>query len=113
MISAIKHLQECYPGVPILMMSIGDKGSKSIDGINTHPGVLPLINTQRQIAKETGICFWNTYQAMGGEHSMIRFVNHVPPMAAKDYTHINVAGGDFIGERLYCALMWEQKRLIQ
>lgn len=110
--SAVKHLQECYPGVPVLLMSIGDKGTKGIDGITTHSGVLPLVKTQREIAESTGICFWNTYDAMGGDNSMISFVNHKPPMAAKDYTHINIEGGNFIGERLFGALMLEQKRLV-
>lgn len=110
--SAVQHLRECYPGVPVLLMSIGDKSTKGSGGVTTHPGVIPLIKAQRQIAKETGICFWNTYEAMGGSQSMVNFVNHKPPLAAKDYTHINLAGGDFIGERLFEALMLEQKRLV-
>ena len=111
MINAIQRLQECYPGVPILMMSVGDKGSKGAEGITTHPGVLPLIEAQRQAADEAGIAFWNTYKAMGGEKSMAQFVDHKPPMAAKDYTHINYLGGDKIAEQLFESLMEEKKRL--
>lgn len=111
MINAIQRLQECYPGVPILMMSIGDKGSKGTEGITTHPGVVPLIEVQRQAARETKIAFWNTYQAMGGEKSMVQFVDHKPPMAAKDYTHINYLGGDKIAEQLFESLMKDKKRL--
>lgn len=111
MVNAIQRLQECYPGVPILMMSVGDKGSKGAEGITTHPGVLPLIEAQRQAASEAGIAFWNTYKAMGGEKSMAQFVDHKPPMAAKDYTHINYLGGDKIAEQLFESLMKEKKRL--
>lgn len=112
MVHAIRRLQECYPGVPILMLSVGDKGSKSGDGITTHPGVLPLIEAQRQAASEAKIAFWNTYKAMGGEKSMVQFVDHKPPMAAKDYTHINYLGGDKIAGQLFNSLMREQTRLI-
>lgn len=112
MVHAIRRLQECYPGVPILMLSVGDKGSKSVDGITTHPGVLPLIEAQRQAASEAKIAFWNTYKAMGGEKSMVQFVAHKPPMAAKDYTHINYLGGDKIAGQLFNSLMNEQDRLV-
>lgn len=112
MVHAIRRLQECYPGVPILMLSVGDKGSKSGEGITTHPGVLPLIEAQRQAAAEAKIAFWNTYKAMGGEKSMVQFVDHKPPMAAKDYTHINYLGGEKIAGQLFNSLMREQKRLI-
>lgn len=112
MVHAIRRLQECYPGVPILMLSVGDKGSKSGEGITTHPGVLPLIEAQRQAAAEAKIAFWNTYKAMGGEKSMVQFVDHKPPMAAKDYTHINYLGGDKIAGQLFNSLMSEHKRLI-
>lgn len=108
---AIRHLQKCYPNVPLILVSVGDKGAKGEDGITTDPGVVPLINVQREIAKQSGICFWNMYQAMGGKHSIVDFVNHKPAFAAKDYTHMTFAGGDFIGERLYNALMMEQKRI--
>lgn len=111
MVNAIQRLQECYPGVPILMMSVGDKGSKGAKGITTHPGVLPLIEAQRQAAHEAGIAFWNTYKAMGGEKSMAQFVDHKPPMAAKDYTHINYLGGDKIAEQLFESLMKDKVRL--
>ncbi len=112
MINAINHLKECYPGVPLLLMSVGDRSSKGASGLSTHPGVLSLINAQREMAKETGIAFWNTYEAMGGEHSMIEFVKHTPPMAAKDYTHINYLGGDKVADEMFKSLMKEKARLM-
>lgn len=112
MVNAVRHIQSCYPGVPVLMLSVGDKGSKGADGITTHPGVQRLVEVQRQVARETGIAFWDTYKAMGGQNSMVGFVNHKPPMAAKDYTHINYLGGDYIAERLYESLTKDKSHLI-
>lgn len=96
MIATINHIKDCYPGIPILFMSVGDKSIKENDNYVTHPGIESLVQIQREIAQETSILFWNTYQAMGGKNSMPTFVSHTPPMAAKDYTHINYAGGSYI-----------------
>ncbi len=111
MTNAVDHLKKCYPNTPIILMSVGDRGSKNTDGsISTHPGVLPLVDAQREIAQKSGIVFWNTFKAMGGEKSMVSFVHHKPPMAAKDYTHINFLGGSKIAEALYESLMNEKNR---
>ncbi len=110
MVGTINHLKECYPGVPLLVISVGDRGSKGASGITTHPGIPPLITAQRQFSKDTGIAFWNTFEAMGGENSMVEFVKHTPPLAGKDYTHINFLGGNRIGEQLFKSLMKEQKQ---
>ncbi len=111
MTKAIEHLKACYPGVPIIVMSVGDRGSKGSDGsVITHPGVLPLVAAQREIAQNAGVLFWNTFQAMGGDKSMVTFVNSKPPMAAKDYTHINYLGGSKIAQALYESLMSEKNK---
>ena len=107
--SAIRHLQKCYPDVPLLLMSVGDRSSKSGTDFITHPGVEPLIFVQRQIAEENSIAFWNTFQAMGGWNSMVEFVHHSPPMASKDYTHINYQGGQKIANELFKSIMSEVK----
>lgn len=111
MTNAVEHLKKCFPNTPIILMSVGDRGSKNSDGsISTHPGVLPLVDAQRQIAQNAGVLFWNTFQAMGGEKSMVAFVNHKPPMAGKDYTHINYLGGSKIADEFFESLMNEKNR---
>ena len=35
------------------------------------------------IAQETGIAFWDMFEAMGGENSMVRFVTAKPALAAR------------------------------
>lgn len=107
MSSAIQHIKKCYPGVPLLLMSVGDRSSKTAAGFVTHPGVEPLISIQQQISQENEIAFWNTFQAMGGKNSMVNFVHHTPPMASKDYTHINYQGGGKIANELFKSFMLE------
>ena len=53
------------------------------------PGVKNLIRYQQALAANTHVAFWNMFEAMGGEGSMVEMVNSKPAMANYDYTHIN------------------------
>ena len=89
----IDHLKTAFPDVSILLISIGDREyNRSSDGeLHTMPGVKNLIRFQQAIAAENNIAFWNLYEAMGGERSIVEMVDK--HMANLDYTHINFKGG--------------------
>lgn len=89
----IDHLKTAFPDVSILLISIGDREyNRSSDGeLHTMPGVKNLIRFQQAIAAENNIAFWNLYEAMGGEGSIVEMVDK--HMANLDYTHINFKGG--------------------
>ncbi|HOU72947.1 MAG TPA: hypothetical protein PLB85_06150, partial [Candidatus Syntrophosphaera sp.] len=70
----------------------------------TSPDIPILVQTQSQLAAETGSAFWNLYQAMGGYNSMIGYVNASPRLAAKDYTHFTRAGADKLARMLHKVL---------
>ena len=54
--------------------------------------------------------FWDLYQAMGGEDSMVRFVAAKPALAARDYTHLTFKGGKKLGGELVQSLLFELER---
>lgn len=62
------------------------------------------------LAAETGVAFWNLYNAMGGEGSMSKLVNTKPSMANYDYTHINFRGGKHIAALLFEAIMYGKEQ---
>ena len=62
-----------------------------------------MIAAQRSAAEQAGVAFWNTFDAMGGHNSMVRFVEK--HWAAKDYTHIGYTGGKYVADRLVDALI--------
>jgi len=62
-----------------------------------------MIAAQRSAAEQAGVAFWNTFDAMGGHNSMVRFVER--RWAAKDYTHIGYTGGKYVADRLVDALV--------
>ena len=65
-----------------------------------------LIRYQQALAAETHVAFWNLYEAMGGEGSIVEMVESNPPMANYDYTHINFRGGKHIAKILFDTLMY-------
>lgn len=107
MIEAVNHLKACYPDTDILLLSISDRGNQYNGQFSTMPAVLSFLLTQRQIARQTGIPFWNMFGAMGGENSIVKYVEN--GWASKDYTHLNFRGGREIARKLMDALMTEKK----
>ena len=76
----------------------------------THLGVKNLIRYQQNIAAESGIAFWNMFEAMGGEGSMAKLVHAKPSMANYDYTHINFRGGKHLAGLLYETLLYGKEQ---
>lgn len=88
-------------------MSVSDRSYQTDCSFETMPAVLALLHAQRQIANRTGITFWNTFEAMGGVNSMVRYVES--NWASKDYTHLSFRGGREIAAVFYSALLQEKE----
>lgn len=108
MIEVVNHLKECNPQAKFIIMGVGDRSIKSANGsMETMCGVQPMVKVQRGIAQATGSIFWNTFEAMGGKNSMIKYATATPPLANKDYTHVNHAGGKEIAKLFLKSLDYE------
>lgn len=102
----IERIRAGFPESSILIVGVGDR-SERLDGeYRTMRGLYNLLDLQRRVAREQGVAFWDLHTAMGGEGSMVRFVNHSPPLANKDFTHINRRGGNIIAGQLAKALLF-------
>ena len=78
--------------------------SKNDGGTMVSYGNIPLLrDAMREAALSSGCCFWDLYEAMGGENSMVAWVND--GLAQKDYTHFSYKGSKYISEMLFDALM--------
>ncbi len=107
MVGVVKHLQTCFPDADLLLISISDRSNQYDGEFRTMPAVLALLHAQRQIARNAGIPFWNMFGAMGGENSMVEYVEK--GWASKDYTHLSFRGGREIAKSLMNALMLEKE----
>lgn len=111
LLTSIEHLKNSFPQASILLLSVGDRDYKTEDGeLRTMPGVKNLIRYQQNIAAESGIAFWNMFEAMGGEGSMANLVHAKPSMANYDYTHINFRGGKHLAGLLYETMIYGKEQ---
>lgn len=92
MTKVVAHLKECFPGVSILIVSTADKSTKYDLEMKTDSAVVPLNTAQKRYAIKSESSFVNMYTLMGGDGSMIQWVEQEPARANKDYTHFNHRG---------------------
>jgi len=105
MIKVIEHLKESMPKASILLVSLGDKAIKKGSKFETDPAVIKLVKLQEEIASESGVAFWNMYEAMGGKNSSVEWVNANPRLLSYDYVHFNEDGAKVISELFVDALL--------
>jgi hypothetical protein len=96
--NSVEHVRKCFPDADILLLGISDRGHMTGEGIATMPAVPALVAAQKKCARATGIAFWDTYRAMGGRNSMVKWVKW--KWAAEDYTHIGFKGGRILAGKL-------------
>jgi hypothetical protein len=106
MAKTIRHLRLCFPQSDLLMLSVPDRANQYNGSFGTMPATLAMLNAQRQTARTVGIPFWNMFGAMGGENSMVGFVDK--GWASKDYTHLTFRGGREIARSLMNVIMSEK-----
>lgn len=87
----INSVKAAYPSSTIMLMGIGDRGQKQgseVGSINTAPA---MVRAQREAAQATGILFWDTRKAMGGDNAVVDW--HKRGLVNSDYIHLNHKGG--------------------
>ncbi|MFP5042351.1 GDSL-type esterase/lipase family protein [Parasediminibacterium sp. JCM 36343] len=108
----IKTMKKAFPNVPILLVSTSDMGHKYEGKYLTEKAVPYMVATQRQIARNNKIAFWNLFEAMGGDNTMVNWVEGDTVLAAKDYIHLNDKGAVKVGDLFFNKLM-ESKNYYQ
>ncbi|WP_264534983.1 SGNH/GDSL hydrolase family protein [Flavobacterium sp. N1736] len=111
----VNKIKESFPGVSVLIVSTADKSTKYDLEMKTDSAVVPLMKAQKRYALETESGFVNLYTLMGGDGSMVKWVDETPAKANKDYTHFNQRGAKAIGNLLYDQLNkgYEQYKLLR
>ncbi|MDQ6472149.1 SGNH/GDSL hydrolase family protein [Flavobacterium sp. LHD-80] len=104
MTKTVNKIKESFPGVSILIVSTADKSTKYDLEMKTDSAVVPLMKAQKRYALDTESGFVNLYTLMGGDGSMVKWVDETPAKANKDYTHFNQRGAKAIGNLLYTQL---------
>lgn len=115
MARVVAHLKECFPGVAILVVSTADKSTKYDLEMKTDSAVVPLTKSQKRYSVKSEAAFINLYTLMGGDGSMVKWVEEVPALANKDYTHFNMRGSKKISDYIYNQLIkgYEQYKVLK
>lgn len=99
MTHVVEHLKHCFPNADILILSTADRAVKKEAEMQTDPGVKLLMKVQKDYARNTGAGYMCLYDLMGGEGSMIEWVDN--GLANKDYTHFNPQGSKKLSRLIF------------
>lgn len=108
----IAYLQELMPQTSFVLIGVSDMGLKEGESFRSYPNIPAVRNAQRAAAMDRNIAFWDCYAAMGGENSIISWVNAASPLATSDYVHFTPRGARYVGEMFYASLIDEYNRHI-
>lgn len=108
--SEIDFLRKQLPGVPVIVIGVTDMAMPSTAGPQTYPNVLLIREAQWNAAMKSGAVFWDSFMAMGGEGSIVRWSETDPPLARTDYTHFTYSGSRLFAELFYTALMKDYQK---
>ncbi len=97
----VDKIRGCYPGADIIVMGVGDRGIKEGTEIKSMASCTAMVKAQRELARNSGVIFWDTREAMGGPGAVAdwrkrRLVN-------ADYIHLNHAGGKELATLMFNA----------
>lgn len=107
MAQVVSLIRKNMPQTSILIISVGDRSYRKEGSYITIPSIPKLVEVQQTLAEKMNLGFWNLYEAMGGEGSMVNWVEGDTVLANKDYTHLNFKGAKKVAYLLYDYLMKE------
>lgn len=102
--NVIKRIKQNFPNASILLLSVSDRSTKINGMYVTIPSIYNFVNTQRNLAIQNKIMFWNMFEAMGGESTMAKWAQAKKPLANKDFTHLTFRGGKQLATLFYRSL---------
>jgi D-alanyl-lipoteichoic acid acyltransferase DltB (MBOAT superfamily) len=104
----INLIKNVCPDAQILVVGVTDMATAEGDSLRSYPNLPAIINAQRNAASRTGVTFWDSYQAMGGYNSIIRWAGNNPPLARPDYVHFTNLGADSLSKILIADMFRQQ-----
>ncbi len=109
MTKLIQNIKQGFPGVPILLISTSDFAFRDKGQYVTEPAIIPMVKKQQQIAMNSKVAFWDLFDAMGGENTIVHWVEGDTALAYKDYMHPNARGSKKIAD-IFLDKLFEAKK---
>ncbi|MFO8087701.1 MAG: hypothetical protein R6T91_07855 [Bacteroidales bacterium] len=110
--SQLQAIKRLSPKTPVIVIGISDMSEKDGTTYKTYNNVIHVRNALKNATQRAGYCFWDLFEAMGGENAMPSWVFAEPPLANTDFTHFNYRGARIISNMFYNALMYEYQKFL-
>ena len=105
MTPVLEKFISAFPKTDILLVSSADRAFRYNGEYQTAKGLPNLLETQAKLAYDHHLAFFNLFETMGGENSIVDWASQKPPLANKDYVHPNGKGADILAEKLFHAII--------
>lgn len=103
--AVIDKVRKAKPEAACLVMAPLDHGERQGAQILSRDVVSRMVKAQREVAKDTGCAFFDTFSAMGGEGSAGRWYKRKPRLMSGDLGHATASGHQVIGELFFRAML--------
>ena len=97
----IRFFQKLEPEARILYIGPSDMSTRIAGEMRTYTLLPRFVELLDQYVTECGASFWNLFEAMGGQGSMVRWVAARPQLAGEDYIHFTHKGAEHVSDLLY------------
>ena len=96
----IALMRHVAPQATLMFIGPSDMGRSYGGKMGTWKGLPELNDSLRAMALRNDVAYWDMFNVMGGEGSMVQWVKHNPPLAGSDYIHFTFRGAQAIGTEL-------------
>jgi len=86
----IRYIQRCCPSATLLFIGPSDMSTVKNGQLQTYPLLPLLVEKIKETALANGVAYWDIYEVMGGQNSMIAWEQK--GLAGPDYIHFTPAG---------------------
>jgi lysophospholipase L1-like esterase len=101
----IELLKKKRPDAGIIVIGPSDMATKIGTEYQSYPNVVHVRDALRQAAFDCGVAYFDIYEVMGGENSMVQWVQAEEPLAGNDYVHFNPRGARIIADAFIKSLL--------
>lgn len=98
-------LKKLVPNASILVVGISDMSYFNNAEYQSYPNLSIIKQAQKNAAFANNCAFWDLQEVMGGNNSMVTWVNAQPPLAQPDHAHFSPSGAKIIGQKLAQAIL--------
>ncbi len=101
----LDRVRQTFPDADCVVLGPGDFPERVGEQWVPRPRLAEIVAAVRDLAATHGCGFWDELVFMGGEGSMVRWVQSDPPLAREDHLHFRPRGAAVKGHELVDALL--------